>query len=105
MVESLERLKASAIPIDAVLGYMRIDPEYADASEREAAASMYAAALSHVCERCGIDLDYADAHPDIAVAVLALARDMYDNRTLYADKPHPNRAVESILGLHDMNLL
>ena len=61
--------------------------------------------ISYVRERCGIEDEYMDGHPDIAVAVLVLVRDMWDNRSLYVDKSNPNRLVEGVLALHDHNLL
>ena len=103
--ETLESLKASRIPNNVLLRHLRLEPDYVDELEMQTVSAVYDAALSYVYERCGIDAEYADEYPDIAIAVLILARDMYDNRSLYVDKANVNRAVESILSCHDFNLL
>ena len=104
-MEELEKLKATNLPDEAVLRHLRLDPAYVDADEIASIGLMRDAALSYVLERCSIDAKYADAHPDIAIAVLVLVRDMYDNRQMHVDKANVNRTVESILSLHDFNLL
>lgn len=46
-----------------------------------------------------------DAFQDFVVVALVLVQDMYDNRTYYVDNANLNRVVESILGMHSVNLL
>ena len=46
-----------------------------------------------------------DQHDDITIAVLALISDMYDNRSVSVKETGVNRIVESILGMHSVNLL
>ena len=46
-----------------------------------------------------------DNYQDFVIVVLVLCQDMWDNRVLYVDKSNLNRVVESILGLHSVNLL
>lgn len=46
-----------------------------------------------------------DQFSDFVIVVLVLCQDMWDNRTLYVDKNNVNKVVESILGLHSINLL
>lgn len=46
-----------------------------------------------------------DAFADMPIVVYVLVQDMWDNRTLYVDKTNVNKVVESILGLHSINLL
>ncbi|WP_101723066.1 head-tail connector protein [Eggerthella timonensis] len=104
-MEEIEKLKATKLPNEAVLRHLRLDPAYTDTEEIAAIGLMRDAAVSYVKERCNIDEQYADDHPDIAIAVLVLVRDMYDNRQMYVDKTSVNRTVESILSLHDFNLL
>ena len=48
------------------------------------------------------DLDEFD---DFVIVVFVLVQDMFDNRTLYVDKTNLNRVIESILGMHSINLL
>jgi hypothetical protein len=49
-----------------------------------------------------IDLDL---HEDFVIVVYILCQDMYDNRSLYVDKTNLNKVVETILGMHSVNLL
>ena len=46
-----------------------------------------------------------DDYPDFVVVVLILCQDMWDNRTLYVDSDNLNKVVETILGMHSVNLL
>lgn len=46
-----------------------------------------------------------DNYPDFVIVVLILCQDMYDNRTLYVDNQNLNKVVETILGMHSINLL
>lgn len=46
-----------------------------------------------------------DKFPDFIIVVLILCQDMYDNRTLYVDKATLSYPVETILGMHSINLL
>lgn len=50
-------------------------------------------------------LEDLDTCQDFVIVVLVLCQDMWDNRTLYVDKSNMNKVVESILGLHQVNLL
>lgn len=46
-----------------------------------------------------------DAFPDFVIVVKVLCQDMWDNRTLYVDKSNLNKVVDTILGMHSINLL
>lgn len=46
-----------------------------------------------------------DKYQDFVIVVLILCQDMYDNRTLYIDKGSLSYPVETILGMHSVNLL
>ena len=46
-----------------------------------------------------------DAFQDFVIVVLVLVQDMWDTRTLYVDKTNLNKVVETILGMHSVNLL
>lgn len=98
-------LRATAIPDDVLFAQFRLDPDYLDEAEADFARLCYRAALDHVMSTYGIDPEYADEHESIAIAVLALARDMYDNRTADASGSAANRTLEAILSAHDFNLI
>lgn len=46
-----------------------------------------------------------DNYQDFVIVVLILCQDMWDNRVLYVDKTNLNKVVETILGMHSVNLL
>lgn len=46
-----------------------------------------------------------DNYQDFVIVTLILCQDMWDNRTLYVDKNNLNKVVETILGMHSVNLL
>jgi hypothetical protein len=46
-----------------------------------------------------------DNFDDFVIVIYILVQDMYDNRTLYVDKNNMNKVVETILGMHSVNLL
>lgn len=46
-----------------------------------------------------------DQFPDFVIVALILCQDMWDNRTLYVDKASLSYPVETILGMHSINLL
>lgn len=46
-----------------------------------------------------------DAFQDFVIVVFVLCQDMWDNRTMYVDSTNLNYVVESILGMHSINLL
>ena len=106
MSDELESLRATEIPDKVLFGHLRLDPEYASDEDKVAAKGMLLAALAYIRERCGIDDKYLDAHPDLAIAALALARDMYDNRSAQEQgSASITPTVASILAVHDFNLL
>lgn len=46
-----------------------------------------------------------DEFQDFVIVVFILCQDMWDTRTLYVDKTNLNKVVETILGMHSVNLL
>ena len=46
-----------------------------------------------------------DDFQDFVIVVFILCQDMWDNRALYIDESNLNKVVETILGMHCINLL
>ena len=46
-----------------------------------------------------------DEFQDFVIVVLILCQDMWDNRTLYIEKASLSYPVETVLGMHSINLL
>lgn len=64
------------------------------------------AAKAFIRSYTGLDNASIDEHEDFVIVVYILAQDMYDNRSLYNDrKVSLNNTVETILGMHSVNLL
>ena len=98
--------KASELRASDLLDHLRVAQQWATSSDTAFAGACLDAARAYVADHCGIDAAYMDEHDDIAVAVLVLAGDMFDNRSAYVDDGiAPNRTVEAILGHHSRNLV
>lgn len=64
------------------------------------------AAKAYIRSYTGLDNTGIDEHEDFVIVVYILTQDMYDNRSLYNDKKVSlNNTVETILGMHSVNLL
>lgn len=64
------------------------------------------AAKAYIRSYTGLDNTSIDEHEDFVIVVYILTQDMYDNRSLYNDrKVSLNNTVETILGMHSVNLL
>lgn len=62
-------------------------------------------AKKFIIDYTGIDSADLDKHEDFVIVVYVLVQDMYDNRTYYVDNKNLNHVVETILGMHAVNLL
>jgi hypothetical protein len=62
-------------------------------------------AKAYVTKYTGKTIEDLDNEQDVIIVVLVLCQDMWDNRTLYVDESNVNKVVDSILGLHSVNLL
>lgn len=96
-------LKVSDITWEDVRDYLRID-EVTTADENTL-KNLLMVAKVYIGEYTGRSIEDLDSYKDIIIAVFILCQDMWDNRTLYVDTNNVNKVVESILGLHSVNLL
>lgn len=95
----------SELTIDDVINQARISPEELDEAEKRFAEGALSAAIAYVKGYTGLPEDEMGSYPELSIAVLALAADMYDNRTMTVDNSNVNRVVDTILGMHSRNLL
>ena len=79
-----------------------VDP---DTDDLNTLNSMLTVAKCYAAEYTGRTIQDLDAYRDMVIVILVLVQDMWDNRALYIDKDSANKVVESILGLHSVNLL
>lgn len=94
-------MKVSELTEQDVIQYARME----NAEEDIAPAALLEAAKAYVRSYTGLTDEEIDRHEEISIAVLALCSDMYDNRQLAAENDKVNRVVETILGMHAVNLL
>ncbi len=62
-------------------------------------------AKSYIESYTGHTTEELDDYKDFVFAVFILVQDMWDNRSLYVDTTNMNKVVETILGMHSVNLL
>lgn len=95
--------KISDITAQDLADFLRItEPTNDDTATLETLLNV---ATSYVINHTGRTSSELDNYPDMVIVILILVQDMYDNRTLYVDSSNLNNVVESILGLHAVNLL
>lgn len=95
-------IKVSDITAQDVAEYIRLDATTEDINTLN---TMLNVAKVYVGEYTGRTIQDLDNYKDIIIVILILCQDMWDNRTLYVDSSNVNKVVESILGLHSINLL
>ena len=95
--------KVSDITVQDIADYLRIaelttvDTNYI--------TTLLSIAKQYIVDWTGLKAEDLDSHPDFIVVVYVLIQDMYDTRALYVDKTNVNKVVDTILGLHQRNLL
>lgn len=93
--------KVSDITTDDIAEYIRI-VDYTQEDENTL-SNLLEIAKTFISKYTGqTDLD---SFQDFVIVVLILCQDMWDNRTLYVDKSNLSYPVETILGMHSINLL
>ena len=93
--------KVSDITTQNLVEYLRLSEP--DGEDVNTLTSLLNIAKSYIQSETGQkDLD---KHSDFVIVALILVQDMWDHRTMYVDKGNVNKVVESILGLHAVNLL
>lgn len=96
-----EITKVSEITVNYLAEYLRIY----DLDENEIALlnNLLNVAKAYIKSYTG--QNDLDKYQDFVIVTLVLVQDMYDNRTLYVDTKNLNTVVETILGMHSVNLL
>lgn len=95
--------KVSEITPQDLAEYIRlVDPT---ADDLNTLSTLLTVAKVYVGEYTGRTIQDLDDYRDVIIVILVLVQDMWDNRTLYVDSDKANKVVESILGLHSVNLL
>ena len=93
--------KVSEITIEYLANYLRIyDVDQDVTDELQTCINTATAFIKSYTGQPDID-----KFPEFVQAALLLCQDAYDTRTLYVGKSNVNKAIESILDLHSVNLL
>ena len=96
--------KISDITALDVAEYLRVAELTND--DEQFITTLISVAKDFILKYTGIaDLETLDQYEDMIIVVFVLCQDMYDNRAYYVDNNNLNRVVETILGLHQRNLL
>ena len=102
-------MKVSEISVSNVVEYLKLEEgEYTDVNIQ----TLIDTAKVFIEGYTGIPITSTDetvktldAYEDFYIVVMVLCQDMHDNRSLYIDKNNLNKVVETILGMHSVNLL
>jgi hypothetical protein len=95
-------VKVSEITVNNVVEYLRLeDGEYTEAEIN----NLLSVSKKFIKSYTGLTGEQIDTHEDFYIVVMVLCQDMYDNRSYYVDKSNLNKVVDTILGMHSVNLL
>ena len=97
--------KVSDITYNDVADYIRLNVEEGDTEEINTLNTLINISKTFISNYTGRTTEELDNFQDFVIVVLILCQDMWDNRTLYVDNSNLNRVVETILGMHSVNLL
>ena len=96
-------MKVSQVTVEELADYLRID-DPGDVELREI-EEMKTSAIAYIKSSTGLDEEELDKCEDIVQALFLIVADYFDNRNMYVDGKMVNKAVDSILGMHSVNLL
>ena len=95
--------KVSDITTSDLAEYLRLDEVSVD--DTKFLNTLLTVAKVFIGEYTGHNIQEMDQYRDFVIVVFVLVQDMWDNRALYVDKTNLNNVVETILGMHSVNLL
>ena len=95
--------KVSEITYEDVAEYLRLLEVTAD--DQNTLNNMINISKEFIISYTGLTVDKIDLHHDFVIVVFILCQDMWDNRTLYIEKSQLSYPVQTILGMHSVNLL
>ena len=95
--------KVSDITAADLADYLRLEEVTDD--ETQTLNNLLEIAKKYIENYTGRTETELDNYQDFVIVALVLVQDMYDNRTMYVDSRNVNTVVETILGMHSINLL
>lgn len=95
--------KISEITYQDVADYIRLCEVSQD--DQNTLTNLINISKDYISKYTGVSVENLDNYNDMVIVVFILCQDMWDNRTMYVDNTNLNKVVETILGMHCINLL
>ena len=95
--------KISDITYEDIANYIRLSEVSED--DENYLTTLINISKDYILKYTGIEEENLDNYTDLIIVVFVLCQDMYDNRSMYVDNSNLNKVVETILGMHQYNLL
>lgn len=95
--------KISDITCQDIADYLRLSE--VSESDQNYINNLLSISKDFIQKYTGIAVENLDNYNDLVIVVFVLCQDMYDNRSLYVDNSNLNKVVDTILGMHSINLL
>ena len=95
--------KVSDITAADLADYLRLEETTDD--ETQTLNNLLEIAKKYIENYTGRTETELDNFSDFVIVAIVLVQDMYDNRTMYVNNNNLNTVVETILGMHSINLL
>ena len=95
--------KVSEITYTDVAEYIRLSEITTD--DQNTLTNLINISIDYISKYTGVSVENLDNYNDMVIVVFILCQDMWDNRTMYVDNTNLNKVVETILGMHSINLL
>ena len=95
--------KISEITYQDVAEYIRLSEVTQD--DQNTLTNLINISIDYISQYTGVAKENLDNYNDMVIVVFVLCQDMWDNRTMYVENTNMNKVVETILGMHCINLL
>ena len=95
--------KISEITYQDIAEYIRLSEISQD--DQNLLNNLINISIDYIFKYTGIAKEDLDNYNDMVIVVFVLCQDMWDNRTMYVDNTNLNKVVDTILGMHCINLL
>lgn len=95
--------KISDITYEDIANYIRLSEITED--DQNYLTTLINISKDYILNYTGINEANLDNYTDLIIVVFVLCQDMYDTRAMYVDNSNLNKVVETILGMHQNNLL
>ena len=95
--------KVSDITYSDIANYIRLSE--VSTNDQNYLTTLINISKDYISKYTGIAITDLDNYADFIIVVFVLCQSMYDVRSLYVDNSNLNKVVETILGMHQNNLL